>query len=306
MQESLDVKPFVNFELIKLEENIDMPDEIVKDLSTDQAQLLAYVNFISKGQKSNELGWKLGKLCHSRWLTMATRVLCLYTKTVNPSSDLIKLVTFILQVYCISWFDIKKNCHWQEGPSNLFKILKRVSRQPKDILMIALPVIQRNAYFAMPDNILSGMLYDKDIEIRDKAIKVIEKIRQSDFSIDEIDRTLPVIDLNASHYSNMIEWDMLTPGQLCEPATTKKMSINQLKKISQKDHIKIENFTCHTQAVERGVKCVSGAVLHHYNHHEQHGSILQGVESRIKHKNNYKKNSYDVSNLIGLIVAQGG
>ena len=172
--------------------------------------------------------------------------------------------------------------------------------------MIALPVIQRNAYFAMPDNILSGMLYDKDIEIRDKAIKVIEKIRQSDFSIDEIDRTLPVIDLNASHYSNMIEWDMLTPGQLCEPATTKKMSINQPKKISQKDHIKMENFTCHTQAVERGVKCVSGAVLHHYNHHEQHGSILQGVESHIKHKNNYKKNSYDVSNLIGLIVAQGG
>ena len=108
MQESLDEKPFVNFELIQLEENINMPDEIVKDLSTDQAQLLAYVNFISKGQKSNELGWKLGKLCHSRWLTMATRVLCLYSKSVNPSSDLIKLVTFILQVYCISWFDIKK------------------------------------------------------------------------------------------------------------------------------------------------------------------------------------------------------
>ncbi len=33
------------------------------------------------------------------------------------------------------------------------------------------------------------MLNDKDIEIRDKAIKMIEKVRHSDFSFDEIDRT---------------------------------------------------------------------------------------------------------------------
>ena len=104
---------------------------------------------------------------------------------------------------------------------------------------------------------------------------MIEKIRHSDFSIYEIDRTLPVIDLNANHYSNMIEWDTLTQGQLCEPATTKKMSINELKKISEKDHIKKENLS-HTHTVERGVKCVFSAVLYYYEHADQHSSILQG------------------------------
>ena len=68
---------------------------------------------------------------------------------------------------------------------------------------------------------------------------MIEKNRHSDFSIDEKDRTLPLIDLNANHYSNMIEWDTLTQGPLCEPSTT-KMSINEPRKLSEKDHIKIE------------------------------------------------------------------
>ena len=59
------------------------------------------------------------------------------------------------------------------------------------------------------------------------------------FFIDYIDRTLPVINLNANHYSNMINWDTLKSGQLCEPSTT-KMSINEPRKLSEKDHIKIE------------------------------------------------------------------
>ena len=45
-----------------LEGCIDLPDEIVKDLSKDQAQSFVSVNCISKGQKSTALNWKLGKL----------------------------------------------------------------------------------------------------------------------------------------------------------------------------------------------------------------------------------------------------
>ena len=79
------------------------------------------------------------------------------------------------------------------------------------------------------------------------------------------------------------------------------MSINEPQELSKIDYIMLENFSCHTQAVEGGVKCLSGAVLHHYEHDDQHG-----VESRNKHKNTYQKNCHDVSNLIGLNVAQGG
>ena len=58
-------------------------------------------------------------------------------------------------------------------------------------MLIAFPVIQRNAYFA--DNIMSCILYDKNKAIKDEAINIIGNIRDNDISIDDIDRTLPVI-----------------------------------------------------------------------------------------------------------------
>ena len=79
--DDLDEKPFVEFKQINCD--IDIPDEIHKDLSTDQAQLYSYCKFISTGVKDNVVTWKLGKLCHARCLTMATRILALYSKTVK-------------------------------------------------------------------------------------------------------------------------------------------------------------------------------------------------------------------------------
>ena len=122
----------------------------------------------------------------------------------------------------MSLFDIIKINHWQEGTSNLFKLIKRVNIHPKQIMLTALPAIQRNAYFAMPDNILSCMLNDTNKAIRDEATKIIGNTRKNDISIDEIVRTLPVINWHANHYSKLIDWDNLSSGQLCKPLTTTK------------------------------------------------------------------------------------
>ena len=72
----LDDLLFVKFD--KIDGEILVPLSVSTDLSTDQAQLFAFVTFITTGKRLPAIYWKLGNLCHSRWLTMGTRVLVQY------------------------------------------------------------------------------------------------------------------------------------------------------------------------------------------------------------------------------------
>lgn len=296
---NLDDLPFCSFK--KLHFTIDVPDVVITDLSSDQKQLLAFLHFISTGAHYPGLTHKLGKLCHSRWLTLAIRILALYCKSTSPSANLIKLVRYIGEVYAPSWFEIKKNIHWQNGPKNFFHQLARIRSQPNDVVLTVMPAVQRNAFFALPDNVLAGMLSDHDIDIRDSAVRKILEIRKTAVDDLELDRTLPELNWKAESYHEMINWDELTQEQLVEPAVTKSMSDEELV-ASISAPLIVDKFYCHTQCVERGVKQVSAAVLHSYSEMDQTGSILQGMESRQAHKNVYTKKSYDVSNLIVIIL----
>ena len=61
-------------------EDIIFPDEVLNDLSTDQRLLMKYVKGVSNGRVENRFAsWKIGPLNHARWLTLAIRLLCLYT-----------------------------------------------------------------------------------------------------------------------------------------------------------------------------------------------------------------------------------
>ena len=105
------------------------------------------------------------------------------------------------------------------------------------------------------------------------------KIRNDNFDIENLDRNVPDINWSCDHYSDMIVWDSLSEGQICEPSVTKYMSNEQLIQ-SIKPRLKLHNFPNNTQAVEQGVRCVSEAVKLSYDNAYQKGSILQGVKSR--------------------------
>ena len=58
-----------------------------------------------------EVRWKIGPLNQARWLTLAIRLMCLWTRRTYPqnlSTKLYSLINFIVNVYAICWFDIKK------------------------------------------------------------------------------------------------------------------------------------------------------------------------------------------------------
>ena len=55
--------------------------------------------------------WKIGPLNQARWLTLAIRLMCLWTRGAYPqnlSTKLYSLINFIVNVYAICGFDIKK------------------------------------------------------------------------------------------------------------------------------------------------------------------------------------------------------
>ena len=82
--------------------------EVIKDLSHDQRLLLEYCLGISKGFV-NPIFFKrkIGPLNNAKWLTLAIRIMALYTCTEAPSLDHIRLVRFIVQVHPYIWFLIK-------------------------------------------------------------------------------------------------------------------------------------------------------------------------------------------------------
>ena len=120
---------------------------------------------------------KVRPLNHSIWLTLATRILQLYTRTENLSEELRKIVRFILQVYGSCWFAIKKAKKFTSGPALLYHQMTHIKTQTEDVQEMAKPAVQRNAFMAEPGIMLCAMLESSSRSIRSKAVETIKKLR---------------------------------------------------------------------------------------------------------------------------------
>ena len=96
-----------------------------KYLSTDENYLMHITNseitttVVSSLENSSPV-----QINHSRWLTTANRILCLYASTNNSSSGLMILVEYIERVYSSTWFPIKKNPSIENGFKHVFVLFK--------------------------------------------------------------------------------------------------------------------------------------------------------------------------------------
>ncbi|GBM63652.1 hypothetical protein AVEN_206875-1 [Araneus ventricosus] len=93
--EELPVAPFSSISMENMPHNI---DRMV--LSNDQQYLYDICLPISRSECYSDLTLrKPGPVVHSRWLTIAGRILRLYVVTEKPSDNLIILATYIMKVY---------------------------------------------------------------------------------------------------------------------------------------------------------------------------------------------------------------
>lgn len=263
----------VEFRPIKTE--LSQVDE--NDLSTDQQYLYKICQAVGEGRCSTSLAEKSpGKMAHSRWLTTANRVLRLYVATEDPSKNLQILTTFVVKVYARMWFEIKTQPRLENGANHLWKMISFSRELPDNVKNIIDKVIQDNAYFAHPENLLLTMLTDKRKHIRELAVRRILKARETNMK----NRTfrVPKINFEAQDYIDLIHWSHC---DVTEPPLTKSMTYEQLHEIMINNTVpKFDSFPCHTQAVERSVKLITEASSKVCGEKSRDGYIRAKIDAR--------------------------
>lgn len=269
--------PIKNFKSISSEE---LPLIESNQLSTDQMYLHQICTAVISGVCSESLSKKdPGRLVHSRWLTTGNRILRYYVSNENPSDELLMLATYIVKVYAPMWFHIKLNSTVADGAKNVHKLIQLTRFLSPEILSIIDPVINRNAYFAHPENLILAMLLDTQIETRQLAYDRIMCARQDNKSRVRQFKVPPLIFDKNENFYDIIDW---TKIKISEPPLTVKLSSNELLEIvNNPDILKINcNFPCHTQAVERTVKLVTEASSAVCGFNKRDGWIKATIKSR--------------------------
>ena len=162
-----EIRDIISFEPVAVPElqliNID-------ELSTDQKYLYEIYHAVSGGNFPEDLAKRNPSgLNHARWVTTANRILRLYVSVEEPSKNLKTLVKFVMTVYIPMWFQIKANPFVHSGAHHLFQSVKLMLQQSSEVQEIVFPVLQRNGYFAHPENILLAMISDTRPHVRELA-----------------------------------------------------------------------------------------------------------------------------------------
>jgi hypothetical protein len=148
--------PIIEFEAIDGNTHDITDNEIKSDLSEDQSYLSRASLAIQQGKglaSPHDLKFLAsaspGTLNHAWWLTCANRILRLYLATDKPSAEVIKLVSFIVQVYAPGWFHIKSHPHCVDGARNFLNIIDENRSLMDSIMREAVQhTLARNSYFA--------------------------------------------------------------------------------------------------------------------------------------------------------------
>lgn len=256
----------------------DIEQRIVDQLSTEQKYLFEMCQAIKSGYCAPVLANRQpGKMAHSRWVTTANRILRLYVGSSDPSENLKILVEYIVKVYAPVWFSIKNKPLLIDGANHVFELIFLSRWLPQNLKSIIDAVIQRNAFFAHPENILVAMLFDKRNYVKELALKRIFKARQ-ETTTNRIFKP-PEIKFNATDYIDIIFWNEC---HITSPPVLQDFSDEDLSLLLGKNELKIPDFPCHTQSVERCIKSVTEASQCVIGTKSRDGLIRNKIESRNK------------------------
>lgn len=200
----------------------------------------------------------------------------------NPSEELQLLTEFVMGVYIPIWFRIKCNPCVTSGASHLCETLKLTKLQPIQVQNIVLPVMQRNAYFGHPENILLCMICDERAFVRELGWRRIKNFRSAHRSLASTSvRTfkIPKLEYDCNDYINLIQWQTVSVSE--PPIIALNVSDSELDDfIETKKLYQIFNYPLHTQSVERAIKVVSEASSQVCGHDSGEGFIHARLGSR--------------------------
>ena len=274
-----------NFKKITLGADlIDLPEDVRKDLSTDQKYGYDIVQAIRKGEVSQWLAnLDIGPINHSRWLTFANRVCRLYVSDHGlkgkAAKNLRLLTEYIVGVYYPTWFMYKVRNDWIEGAKICFEQLQLTLQQDKQVIQIVFPRLESSAWWAHSEMLLQTLLCSKDEADRKFAVEKILEVRKvDDGNLAETVRTRNKVSLNpdATQLRELIVWE---DNVITEPVLTLNITEEQLRGF-ESTPMSVPHIPVHGQSMERCVKEVTAAAEAVFGYERRDGYIRARLEHR--------------------------
>ena len=158
----------------------ELSEDQLKDTSRDQYLAYRLGHALQSGKVPDEVvGATIGPCCHARWLTTAVRCLRLAMSIRRRSKGFERILCFIMNLYLPSWFLIKNNPHIQSGAKHLYTMLELSRDLCQKSQETFQKVLQDNAYFAHPENVIIACLADDREVLRRKAVLYIMAARRN-------------------------------------------------------------------------------------------------------------------------------
>lgn len=202
---------------------------------------------------------------------------------------------FILRVYAPLWFNIKLNSSCKFGASHVYRLVESTRYLSCNHKAVIDPVIQRNAFFCHPENLLLAMISDDPQHIRELGLRRILKARnnQDEKATEWRVFRIPKVNFQARDYTDLINWDMCV---VTSPPILDKVSNDELKEfITIKETPDIPLYPCHTQAVERYIKLMTEASVSVVGPEKRDGFVRATMKSRETLKTFDSKKDFNVS-----------
>ena len=132
------------------------------------------------------------------------------------------------------------------------------STQSEEVQRAVTETVERNAYYAHPENFLVAMVSDSETSVRDEGVdKLLAARKQNSGTTAGSIRQFRVPELNweAESYPDMIKWE---ETNVTEPPVTALLADSAIE-AARGQPLELPSFPCHAQSVERCVKLVTEA-----------------------------------------------
>jgi hypothetical protein len=291
----------VQFEPIPLGFERTDPEDI-EDLSEDQRLLLEYMYGVGCGKVDDKfVKRKPGPLNLSRWLTTATRILILYTRTLMPSETLKVIVTFIVKCYAPTWFLVKRKNNFLLGPCVFFEMIQAVKEVEANVLTFITPrqegeepltdkvfrVLSRNGFCCLGENFLASLLFSDERSHRQLAVDKILKIRSGP-QMKLTPTRIPKINFEAEDWSKLVD---ISTIECHVPPCVAGLSNEIIESFVSDDNL-WPAYPLHSQSVERAVKLTSDASKKSYIWEKRHQYIVAATKSKAERPKFRSKSDY--------------
>ena len=175
--------PIAQFKSIPNPHFPEVSPQVLDDLSRDQYYSYRICKAVMAGSVESNLQYL--EFVHLRWLTLGCGILRLYVSLDDPPSALMFLAEYCVRVYFSTWFDIKRNNKLTYNSKNFFNLIQRITQlSNEEVKHVALQNVQKNAFFAHPENILLAMLGDDNKDVRKQAVSRVQATRETSENLD--------------------------------------------------------------------------------------------------------------------------